>query len=147
VSRLDPEVGVEPSERRRALHAALAEQRKRDLLAGRTTVGPHLDDLRVTLDGAAAGEFASQGQTRALVLAFKIAELRSARERSKVPPSLLLDDVSSELDPLRTARLFEVLAAEVGQCVLTTTTPRYLDLGQASRTEFEIHDGSVIAAR
>jgi DNA replication and repair protein RecF len=145
-SRLDPDANVLPERRRAALGEALAEQRKRDLAAGRTSVGPHLDDLHVTLDGAWAGEFASQGQTRALVLAFKIAELRSARERTGQPPSLLLDDVSSELDPIRTARLFEVLAAEVGQCVLTTTTPRYLDLGPASRSEFEVRDGSIVAA-
>lgn len=146
VSRLDPSESVAAHERRSALTEALASQRKRDLLAGRTSVGPHLDDLQVTLDGARAGEFASQGQTRALVLAFKIAELRAARERSGRAPLLLLDDVSSELDPIRTARLFEVLAAEVGQCVLTTTTPRYLDLGPASRSEIEVRDGSLIAA-
>jgi DNA replication and repair protein RecF len=145
VSRLDPSASVAAHERRAALTEALAGQRKRDLLAGRTTVGPHLDDLQVTLDGARAGEFASQGQTRALVLAFKIAELRAARERSGRAPLLLLDDVSSELDPIRTARLFEVLAAEVGQCVLTTTTPRYLDLGRASRSEIEVRDGRLIA--
>lgn len=144
VSRLDTSASVPAEQRRQALAEALVEQRKRDLMAGRTSVGPHLDDLQVTLDGARAGEFASQGQTRALVLAFKIAELRAARERGGGrAPLLLLDDVSSELDPVRTARLFEVLAAEVGQCVLTTTTPRYLDLGPASRTEIEVRDGSV----
>ncbi|MFV8751108.1 DNA replication/repair protein RecF [Nannocystaceae bacterium ST9] len=142
-SRLDPSASVPVAERRAALVEALLGQRKRDLLAGRTTVGPHLDDLQVTLDGTRAGEFASQGQTRALVLAFKIAELRAARERSGRAPLLLLDDVSSELDPLRTARLFEVLAAEVGQCVLTTTTPGYLELGAASRRELEVRDGQL----
>ena len=147
VSRLDPSASVAASDRRAALGRALAEQRRRDLAAGRTTIGPHLDDLEVTLDGARAGEFASQGQTRALVLAFKIAELRAARERHGHAPLLLLDDVSSELDPQRTARLFEVLAAEVGQCVLTTTTPAYLDLGQASRRELEVRDGALVGAR
>ncbi len=145
-SRVDPSGSIAVTERRGALLEALAHQRKRDLLAGRTTVGPHLDDLHVTLDGSQAGEFASQGQTRALVLAFKIAELRAARERRGRAPLLLLDDVSSELDPVRTARLFEVLAAEVGQCVLTTTTPRYLDLGAGSRREIEVRDGDLVVS-
>lgn len=145
-SRLDPEGRVPELERRAALADALVGQRRRDLLAGRTSVGPHLDDLAVTLDGSRAGEFASQGQTRALVLAFKIAELRAARELAGHAPLLLLDDVSSELDPQRTARLFEVLGAEVGQCVLTTTTPRYLDLGGASRRELELHEGRIVGA-
>lgn len=130
--------------RRDSLAAALREHRRRDEAAGRTTVGPHLDDLEVTLDGAVAANFASQGQARALVLAFKIAELRAARERSGRPPLLLLDDVSSELDPVRNARLFEALASEVGQCVLTTTAARHIELGPGvDRRDIELRDGLI----
>src|SRR5690606_31334499 len=130
--------------RRRALGDALAAHRRRDEAARRTTVGPHLDDLDVTLDGISAGEFASQGQARALVLAFKIAELRAARERGGRAPLLLLDDVSSELDPIRSARLFEALAAEVGQCVLTTTAAHHIALGSGfDRRDIEVRDGVV----
>jgi DNA replication and repair protein RecF len=133
--------------RRAALAEALASHRRRDEAARRTTVGPHLDDLEVTLDGAAAGEFASQGQARALVLAFKIAELKAARERSGRPPLLLLDDVSSELDPIRSARLFEALATEVGQCVLTTTASHHITLGSGvDRRDIEVRDGRLFPA-
>jgi DNA replication and repair protein RecF len=81
-------------------------------------------------------------------LAFKIAELRAARERGGRAPLLLLDDVSSELDPLRSARLFEALAAEVGQCVLTTTAARHIELGVgggsvADRRDIEVRDGTL----
>lgn len=140
---LDPLGDLEA--RRAALAEALLVHRRRDEAAGRTTVGPHLDDLEVTLDGTSAGEFASQGQARALVLAFKIAELRVARERGGRAPLLLLDDVSSELDPARSARLFEALAAEVGQCVLTTTSAHHIALGSgADRRDIEVRDGLVI---
>jgi DNA replication and repair protein RecF len=146
-SRLEDD-GRDPSasseQRRAALGEALATHRRRDEAARRTTVGPHLDDLQVTLDGTSAGEFASQGQARALVLAFKIAELRVARERSGRPPLLLLDDVSSELDPIRSARLFEALAAEVGQCVLTTTAAHHIELGSSTdRRDIEVRDGAL----
>ncbi|PRQ05923.1 DNA replication and repair protein RecF [Enhygromyxa salina] len=115
-------------------------------------MGPHLDDLEVTLDGTPAGEFASQGQARALVLAFKIAELRSARVRTGRAPLLLLDDVSSELDPVRSVKLFEALAAEVGQCVLTTTAAHHIELGAGSgagvdRRDLELRDGVIVATR
>lgn len=143
---VEPESLRDPAARRAALGEALAAHRRRDEAARRTTVGPHLDDLEVTLDGAAAGEFASQGQARALVLAFKIAELRVARERSGRPPLLLLDDVSSELDPIRSARLFEALAAEVGQCVLTTTAAHHIELGSSTdRRDIEVRDGALRA--
>lgn len=141
------EGGAEPIPVTRAqelLAAGLGEHRRRDEAAGRTTVGPHLDDLDVTLDGQPAGEFASQGQARALVLAFKIAELRDARERTGHAPLLLLDDVSSELDPHRNARLFETLAAEVGQCVLTTTAAHHIDLGGViDRCDLQVESGRI----
>ena len=133
------------SARERSLAEVLRSQRGRDEAARRTTVGPHLDDLEVTLDGSAAGDFASQGQSRALILAFKIAELRAARELTGRAPLLLLDDVSSELDPIRSARLFEALAQEVGQCVLTTTAARHIELGQdIERRDVELRDGQIV---
>ena len=59
-------------------------------------------------------------------------------------PLLLLDDVSSELDPARSARLFEALAAEVGQCVLTTTAARHIELGPGvDRRDLEVRDGRI----
>jgi DNA replication and repair protein RecF len=142
------EPGIRPGvlERRTALASALREHRRRDEAARRTSVGPHLDDLEVTLDGSVAGDFASQGQARALVLAFKIAELRAAREHGGQAPLLLLDDVSSELDPGRSARLFEALAVEVGQCVLTTTAARHIELDPSvDRRDLELSDGRILA--
>ena len=72
-------------------------------------VGPHRDDLAFELDGHAARRFASQGQLRAIVLAWKTAEIECLRDARRFP-ILLLDDVSSELDPARNAYLFEHLA-------------------------------------
>lgn len=122
--------GVAPAEREVALASALVERRVLDERRGGTSVGPHRDDLVVELDGRPAGDFASQGQSRALVLAFKLAEVQAARERSPdgAPPLLLLDDVSSELDPGRTALLFRTLGEQAGQCILTTTSPRFIAL-------------------
>jgi DNA replication and repair protein RecF len=122
-------LGDVPEEERAAtLAAALAERRPEDERRGMTTVGPHRDDLQVDLDGQPAGDYASQGQSRALVLAFKLAEVRSAKTLLGVPPLLLLDDVSSELDPARSILLFRTLSEDAGQCVLTTTDRRYIEL-------------------
>ena len=63
--------------------------------------GPHMDDLVLALDGRGARLYGSQGQQRALVLALKIAEIENLRAALGRPPLLLLDDVSSELDPAK----------------------------------------------
>src|SRR5690606_18390231 len=100
-----------PHERLHALKEALRAGRPEDMRRKTTGVGPHRDDLSVELDGQPAGQFASQGQSRALVLAFKLAELKLAALEGPRSPLLLLDDVSSELDPRRSAMLFEALTA------------------------------------
>jgi DNA replication and repair protein RecF len=138
---------VAAAEREAALLSALAERRELDERRGGTSVGPHRDDLVVELDGRSAGDFASQGQSRALVLAFKLAEVQAARERSPdgSPPLLLLDDVSSELDPGRTALLFRTLGEQAGQCILTTTSPRFIDLPpQVEARRFRVDRGTIV---
>lgn len=137
---------VSAPQREEALLQALVERRVVDERRGGTSVGPHRDDLVVELDGQPAGDFASQGQSRALVLAFKLAEVQAARERSPegAPPLLLLDDVSSELDPRRTALLFRTLGAQAGQCILTTTSPRFIDLpAEVTARGFRVERGTI----
>src|SRR5690606_25630084 len=80
---------------------ALASARPADLARAVTTVGPHRDDLELLLGDRPAAAFASQGQLRAMVLAWKIAEMEILAEAHGHVPILLLDDVSSELDPRR----------------------------------------------
>jgi DNA replication and repair protein RecF len=113
-----------------ALAAALAEaleaRLERDRDRGYTSAGPHMDDLALALDGRAARAFASQGQQRALVLALKIAEIENLRTALGRPPLLLLDDVSSELDPTKNGYLLAYLAALPAQAFLTTTDRRLL---------------------
>ena len=137
---------VAAAEREAALGQALVERRELDDRRGGTSGGPHRDDLVIELDGRSAGDFASQGQSRALVLAFKLSEVQAARDRSSdgSPPLLLLDDVSSELDPGRTALLFRTLGEQAGQCILTTTSPRFVALPpQIQARRFRVDRGTI----
>ena len=108
------------------LGKALRERRDVDLARGFTTVGPQADDVSLTLDGKDARIFASQGQQRAVVLALKIGEIENLRSTLGRTPLLLLDDVSSELDPTRNAHLISYLSTFSGQAFVTTTDPSLL---------------------
>ena len=108
-------------ELRAAFLAKLEARRGVDRARRTTSVGPHLDDLELALDGVAVKERASQGQHRALVLALKLAEITHLAAALGEPPLLLLDDMSSELDAHRSAQLFEAVAALDGQVILTST--------------------------
>lgn len=98
----------------------LRARRSQDIGAGHTTIGPHRDDLRITLDGEDARAFASQGQRRTIALALKLAVAHYWRERLGVLPLLLLDDIMSDLDAERRNAVMAVSGA-MGQVVITTT--------------------------
>lgn len=104
-----------------------------ELRRGITLVGPHRDEIRFTIDGRDARSFASQGQQRSLVLAWKVAEVAVTRDILGHPPLLLLDDVMSELDAERREAFMDGIADEV-QTVITTTNLGYFSdaiLGRA----------------
>jgi DNA replication and repair protein RecF len=109
------------------LAAALEDRLPRDREKGFTSAGPHMDDLSLSLDGRGARLYGSQGQQRALVLALKIAEIENLRAALGRPPLLLLDDVSSELDPAKNRYLLGYLAALPAQVFLTSTDRRLLE--------------------
>ncbi len=104
-----------------ALAAQLDARLPRDAERGFTSVGPQADDLDISLGAHSARQYASQGQARALVLAWKVAEIENLHATNGFLPLLLLDDVSSELDPERNAFLMNYLAESGAQTFLTTT--------------------------
>lgn len=112
-----------------ALAQGLATRLQRDRDRGYTSAGPHADDLVISIGDKPARAYASQGQSRAAVLALKIGEIENLRRAQGRAPLLLLDDVSSELDPERNAYLMRYLAALKGQVVLTTTDPKLVSSG------------------
>jgi len=97
---------------------ALVAARREDLRRQVTSVGPHRDDLEITIDDRPARTHASQGEQRSVALALRLATHHLARAEHDEPPVLLLDDVFSELDHRRAAALVEQLPP--GQVLLTT---------------------------
>jgi DNA replication and repair protein RecF len=126
------------------LLARLLQERGRDLARGATSSGPHTDDLDIQLDAHDAGAYASQGQTRAIVLALKIAEITLIGEKLGSDPVLLLDDVSSELDATRNAQLFAFLKTLRSQAFITTTHAAHVLLDQ-DRKDFRVVGGTISA--
>ena len=120
----------------------LRADRRRDRARGATSSGPHTDDLTLLLDGREASAYASQGQLRASVLALKIAEIEYLTEKLGNPPVLLLDDVSSELDPTRNTQLFSFLGGVQCQAFITTTHPAHVLLTE-ERKDFRVVSGVV----
>lgn len=103
------------------LDVALATHRSGDVRVGATTVGPHRDDLTITLAGRDSRLQASQGEQRSVALALRLGLHQLLTERLGEPPVLLLDDVFSELDPSRSRAL--VAQLPMAQALVTTAVP------------------------
>src|SRR6185503_8273808 len=97
-----------------------AERTDGDIDRGFTGHGPHRDDLSLRRDGRELRSYGSRGQVRLGLLALLLAEREALADERGAPPLLLLDDVMSELDAARRARLIDVLRAG-GQSVVTAT--------------------------
>lgn len=111
---------------RDALSRRLSETAQKELWNGVTLVGPHRDDIVFRAGGRDLASYASRGQQRTAILAFKLAQLDLIDEVLGVTPLLLLDDVFSELDPARRAHLVRRIG-ELPQAFVTTTTTDDLD--------------------
>lgn len=125
-----------------AFAAALRAGRSVDVRRRSASIGPHRDDLRVLLEAKPSRRTSSQGQHRSIVLSLKIAELDAVSRLSASMPVLLLDDVSSELDPTRSRSLFELLSRATGQVVLSTTRPEIIST-VGERRDFAVDGGRV----
>ena len=77
------------------------KHRQAELQSQQCLSGAHKDDIAVTINGRDARSFASQGQTRTAALSLKLAEREIFLDETGEYPVLLLDDVLSELDPMR----------------------------------------------
>lgn len=115
------ELSYEPDWRRTGLANALAESRRDDVRRGVSTVGPHRDEVLLTVKGLPARTHASQGEQRTMALSLRLAAHRLIDERTGTAPILVLDDVLSELDDGRATALLQHLPA--GQVVITSASP------------------------
>jgi DNA replication and repair protein RecF len=120
------------------LTALLRANRSRDAAAGRTTEGPHRQDLTVTHRGKQiAAEHSSTGEQKALLLGLVLAHAELVADRRGEPPVLLLDEVAAHLDPKRRAALFSRLEGR-GQVWMTATEAALFNgIGEASRYHVE----------
>lgn len=87
----------------------------------RVLFGPHRDEMIIKLHGTDSRAFASQGQTRSLVLSLKFALLEIIEEEKGESPVLLLDDVDSELDEERRQALLQAIFSKERQVIITGT--------------------------
>ena len=135
---------AESEARHDVLLAAFEEKRGLDLRRGMTHVGPHRDDLELTLEGKDIRLFGSAGQQRSAAIALRMLEAGTLREHAGAEPLLLLDDPFAELDIRRAARILVMLEERgLGQTILVV--PREADVppGLMRLDRLQIRNGEI----
>lgn len=133
-----------------AYRRQLDESWPRDVQGRRTSVGPHRDELHVTVESAGrqvpVRTFGSGGQSRTAALALRLVEAATIRERRGAEPILLLDDAFAELDEGRSERVVALVEEEsTGQVVLTAPSESDVRLRKPSLARWRIRGGVVEA--
>ncbi len=123
---------------------AIASHQALERARGSSLVGPHRDEVQLSLNDHPARTYSSQGQQRTLVLALKLAELELQEAVLREPPLLLLDDVLAELDLVRQEHLLLAISSRI-QTLITTTHlgsfgAPWLDTAQV----LHIHQGQLL---
>ncbi|MBR0507659.1 MAG: DNA replication/repair protein RecF [Clostridia bacterium] len=128
---------------RETLTDQLAERLERDVFRGFTSVGPHRDDLGLFLNGRDLRIYGSQGQQRTAALSLKLSEIDLVRRVRGERPVLLLDDVFSELDAERQARLLEVVS-DCQTFVTCTHLEEFVKAGAMRMQVYRVSNGRVV---
>jgi DNA replication and repair protein RecF len=144
-SSLGPEldVGADREALEVALAAAVLESRSNELDRGISLVGPHRDDLVLSLGPLPARGYASHGESWSLALALRLASYELLRSALGVgtDPVLILDDVFAELDTQRRSRLAGLVAG-AEQVLITAAVPDDVP-SELAGARYEVRDGTV----
>lgn len=132
--------GWDRNELGQALRAEMAARRGDELDRGVSLVGPHRDDVTVTLGGMPARGYASHGESWSLALALRLAAFELLRSDGD-DPVLVLDDVFAELDDLRRQRLAAVVA-DTEQVLITAAVAADVPV-ELTGSRFDVRDGAV----
>lgn len=130
------EILVELREKRR-------NSRQRDCILKTTSIGIHRDDYHFLIDDCDVVSYASQGQRRMIVLAWKLSLIDYIVKSKQNYPVLLLDDVLSELDKEKRINLFSLIPSQVQSIITATEIEEILDSLPQKPTVFEVTNGQV----
>lgn len=120
----EPEIRYKSQLHETGFENLLQEHLDKDRVNQYSTAGIHKDDLEFVVNGRKVKKFASQGQQKSFLIALKLAQYDFIKEKQKVLPLLLLDDIFDKLDEKRVEQLVRLVHdADFGQIFITDTHP------------------------
>jgi len=141
-NNFDIDYSQSPEDLKTSLQTTISSQRQNELDRGITLVGPHRDELLLTLNGLTAKEHASQGEAWSLALSLKLASAELISEISETgQPVMILDDVFSVLDTTRRNSLTSFITT-YEQVLITAAVEQDVPI-ESAMNKFSISGGKV----
>ncbi|WEV46737.1 DNA replication and repair protein RecF [Bifidobacterium sp. ESL0690] len=116
-----------------------------EIARGRNLIGPHRDDMTLTLDDMPAREFASNGEMWTMALALKMALFNEIAEAQQVKPIVILDDVFAQLDETRRRQILD-FAMQQDQVLITVAAAGDIPLNATQAGKATIIDVAELKA-
>lgn len=116
-----------------------------EIARGRNLIGPHRDDMTLTLDGMPAREFASNGEMWTMALALKMALFDEIAQTQQVKPIVVLDDVFAQLDETRRRQILDFAMGQ-DQVLITVAAASDIPLNAAEAGKVVIVDVAELKA-
>jgi len=129
--------------------ARISDKLDREIRLRTSVISPQRDDVEVRVGGIDVRSFASQGQTRSVMIALKLALIDYLSDVRGSKPTIVLDDVESELDRARTEALFSLVNSLKTQVFITGTDCAWVqdekiqDKEQGNCTWFDVNKGNI----
>ena len=120
----------------------LIRAKEKDMKFAQTSVGPHRDDIKISIGDVDVRKFGSQGQQRSCALSLKLSEIKLVEKTIREKPILLLDDVLSELDHHRQYCLLDTID-DIQTMITCTGLNDFVKNRFALNRVFEVQNGEV----
>ena len=114
------EILTKSAENKKEYIEILKKHQNKDTYLGRTTYGPHTDNIIFKFNEKTIKQYGSQGEHKLALLLIKLAEVKLIRKATKKAPIILLDDLFAKLDDLRSKQAMAMIDNDL-QTIITTT--------------------------
>ncbi|MBN2724673.1 MAG: DNA replication and repair protein RecF [Deltaproteobacteria bacterium] len=114
-----------------------------DIRLGRTSHGPHVEDIHFSIDGELSKNFLSHGERKIASFCFNLAFAKLLGNQKKLEPVVLIDDISSELDEISLEGAVNSIFDLGFQTIVTTLDREFIEKWGNNTQNFRIEQGNV----
>ncbi|MBN2788741.1 MAG: DNA replication/repair protein RecF [Candidatus Delongbacteria bacterium] len=125
------------------LREKLSVNKRTEVYRGLSIIGPHKDDLIFDINGNDLRKYGSKGQHKLFLVALKLSEIKYIKSITDEYPVFLLDDLYSEIDEKKSAKIAKILDEDIQTFITTSNSGIIKQFDQNNTKIFNVINGAV----